>query len=82
MRGTGPVKLNATTVYAYFTTDAGTLRLRVSCDEWDLLGLCEGQRVRVVLPDEEPQNLLVLVASRTPPVVWVELRAQAGRAAG
>lgn len=82
MRGTGPIKLNAATVYAYFTTDAGTVRMRVSCDEWDLLGLHEGQRVRVALPDDSPRDLLILTASRTPPFVWVEMRAQAGRAAG
>ena len=81
MRGTGLVTLGAAAVYAYFTSDGPAVRLRLSCGEWDLLGLCEGRRVRLALPGRPPRELLVLSASRTPPVVWLDL-APAARSAG
>ncbi|MDB5306895.1 MAG: hypothetical protein JWO38_1097 [Gemmataceae bacterium] len=74
MQGTGPVKLNLATVYGYYRVDAGTLRLRLSCDEWDGLGLNAGQRVKIALPNADPQDLLILSAARTPPFVWLEMR--------
>jgi hypothetical protein len=82
MRGSGPIRVNAAVVYGYFTIDAGTVRLRLSCDEWDGLGLSEGQRVTVVLPDGEPQHLMILSAARTPPFVWLEMQSQTGWEAG
>jgi hypothetical protein len=82
MRGTGSVVVDGTRLYGYFTTDDGRSRLRLSCDEWDSLGLCEGQRVAVALPGHDPRDLLVVAASRTPPFVWLDLAAAVGRAAG
>ncbi|HVK19476.1 MAG TPA: hypothetical protein VM533_21255 [Fimbriiglobus sp.] len=75
MRGTGPVTLNGVAVYAYFTaTEGATIRLRVSVDESDRLGLSEGHRVRVGLPDREPVEVLVTEVRWVPPVVWLDLR--------
>jgi hypothetical protein len=79
MRGTGPIAVAGTTLYAYYTEDAGALRVRVSVDEWDRLGLCEGQRVRVGLPGREPAELLLTAAARTPPFVWLDLAPLAPR---
>jgi hypothetical protein len=81
MRGTGPVRLNGTMLYGYFTEGAGVVRLRLSVDEWDQLNLSEGQRVQLSLPDREPAHLLILATARTPPFVWMDLRA-AARTAG
>lgn len=82
MRGTGPVSLNGSNVYGYFTTDGAAVRLRLSVDEFDQLGLNEGQRLTIALPGAAPRDLLVVAAARTPPFVWLELRASAVRSAG
>ena len=75
MRGTGPVTVNGVAVYAYFTaTEGETIRLRVSVDEYDRLGLSEGHRARVGLPGREPTEVLVTEVRRVPPVVWLDLR--------
>ena len=74
MRGTGPVEVNGTVVYAYFTEgESGSVRLRVSVDEWDRLGIAEGLRVRVGLPGREAVDVLVTDAHRIPPFVWLDL---------
>ncbi len=82
MRGTGLVGVDGAKVYAYFTAAGGAVRLRLSVDEYDQLGLNEGQRLTVALPDEGPRDLLVVAASRTPPFVWLDLRPVAARSAG
>jgi hypothetical protein len=73
MRGTGPIVLGGTTLYAYYTEDGGAVRVRVSADEWERLGLSEGQRVRVALPGREPAELLLTAAAHAPPFVWLDL---------
>jgi hypothetical protein len=75
MRGTGLVSWGGEPVYAYFTTDGNTLRVRFSLDEADRLGLTEGLRVWVALPDRQPADVLVMRVARTPPFAWVELTA-------
>lgn len=82
MRGTGLVSWGSETVYAYFTTDGNSLRVRLSVDEADRLGLTEGLRVWVGLPDRQPADVLVMRVGRTPPFVWVELTAMAANRAG
>jgi hypothetical protein len=75
MRRTWPVTVNGVAVYAYYNVgDAGPIRLRVSVDESDRLGLAEGLRVRVGLPGREPAEVLVAEVRRVPPVVWLDLR--------
>ena len=73
MRGSGPLTINTTRLYGYFTAETGTLRLRVSCDEWEAMGLNEGQRVRVGLPNQEQEARLILNVTAAPPFVWLEL---------
>ena len=77
MRSNGPVMLNGSLVYGYFQASAGGTRLRLSVDEFDRLNLCEGQRVRATWPNSEPAEWLLLGVERTPPFVWLELRALA-----
>jgi len=75
MRGTGPVTVNGVAAYAYYNVgDTGLIRLRLSVDEYDRLGLSEGHRARVGLPGREPAEVLVTAVRRVPPVVWLDLR--------
>ena len=55
--------------------------MRVSVDEFDRLGLCEGLWVQVGLPAQQPVSLLLVKASRVPPVVWLDLAARPARPA-
>jgi hypothetical protein len=81
MRGTGLVVVNRQAIYAYFASFAGVVRVRVSVDEFDRLGLCEGQWVRAELPGQEPASYLLVKASRVPPIVWLDLTARPARPA-
>lgn len=74
MRGAGPVTVNGATVYAYYTQDHGPLRLRISVDEADRLGLIDGMRLKIALPGQTvPCDYLAAAAERNPPYVWLEL---------
>ncbi|MCE9561848.1 MAG: hypothetical protein K8U57_07320 [Planctomycetes bacterium] len=73
MRGTGLVAWGNETVYAYYTTDGNSVRVRLSVDEADRLGLSEGLRVLMTLPDRKPTDVLVMRVGRVPPFVWVEM---------
>lgn len=80
--GTGAVSVNGIGLYGHYTEHPGRVKLRLSLDDWDRLGLCEGQRVMVRLPGREAVAVLVTAASRVPPVVWLELVDFAPRRAG
>jgi hypothetical protein len=73
MRGTGPVTIGQDLVYAYFTTEGRTLRLRLSADECDRLDLFEGRQVLVGLGRQESASALVTSVVPVPPFVWVEV---------
>jgi hypothetical protein len=73
MRGTGPVAINGTTVYAYYMLANSLVRVRISVDETDRLGIIDGLRVKVALPGQEAMNLLVTATNRIPPYVWLHL---------
>ena len=74
MHGTGPVAVNGSVVYGYWTDLGGACRLRLGLDDWDRLGLNTGQRVRFGRPDLPPDEVLIAAADRHPPVVWLDLR--------
>jgi hypothetical protein len=78
MRGSGLVSLNSATVYGFFTQTETDFRLRLSVDDWDRLGLHEGERVRTVLPGHDPLDLLILGAASLPPFIWLDLQPLAG----
>ncbi len=80
MSGTGAVSLGGVVLYAYFAGQGDDMGVRVSADEWDRLGLYEGQWVRVALPGQAPQDLLLIAATRHPPLVWITFAAARGRA--
>lgn len=73
MRGAGPVGVNGTTLYAYYTQENRYVRVRISVDEADGLNVFAGLRVRVTLPDQEAADLLITAANRVPPYVWLHL---------
>jgi hypothetical protein len=73
MRGTGPVSVNGDTVYAYYTQDNSSVRVRMSVDEADRLGIVEGLRLRIALPGRSAGDYLAIAANRTPPYVWLHL---------
>lgn len=73
MRGTGPVGWGGEVVYAYYTAAGDAVRVRVSVDEADRLGLTEGMRAWVALPGREPADVLVTRVASAPPFAWVEL---------
>jgi hypothetical protein len=73
MRGTGPVGVNGTTVYAYYTQNDSSLRLRISIDDADRLGLIDGMRIKIILPGHKATDFLATATERTPPYVWLQL---------
>jgi hypothetical protein len=73
MRGTGPVGVNGTTVYAYYTQNEGSFRVRISVDEADRLGLIDGMRLKITLPGKKSADFLATSVSRNPPYVWLDL---------
>ena len=77
MRGTGPVGVNGTIVYAYFVLASGSVRVRVSVDEADRLGIVDGLRLQVALPGQETVDLLITATNRIPPYVWLHLEPRA-----
>jgi hypothetical protein len=77
----GPVKLNGLVVFAFVARGgASEIRVRVSTDDWDRLGLCPGQQVRVEGPSLDGRFLLT-AADEAPPVVWVSFLPLASRIA-
>jgi hypothetical protein len=78
----GPVKLNGVMVYAFIPTSGENgVRVRVSTDDWERLGLHPGQQVRVEGPGVDG-NFLLASAAEEPPLVWVRFRSLASRIAG
>jgi hypothetical protein len=73
MRGTGLVAWGNEKVYAYYTTEGNTVRVRLSVDEADRLGLTAGLRVWMTLPDRKPTDVLVMRVAHAAPFVWVEM---------
>lgn len=73
MHGTGPVAVNGSVVYGYWTDRDGGCRLRLALDDWDRLGLNAGQRVRFGRTDQHADEVLIAAADRHPPVVWLDL---------
>ena len=73
MRGTGPVGVNGITIYAYYLRFRNAVRVRVSVDEADRLGLADGLRVKVTLPGQDAMDVLIMAAKAIPPYVWLDL---------
>ena len=78
----GEVRLNGVAVYGYVVADGDGVRVRITTDEAERMGLVAGQQVRVEWSGRAPTRLLLTAADEAPPVVWLRLRPLASRAAG
>lgn len=76
-----PIRLNGGLVYGYLGGDGDGLRVRISADELEQLGLMTGQQVRVEVPGCTTSWLLA-AADEAPPFVWLQFRPLASRVAG
>ena len=72
-RGTGGVEIAGTLIYALFVRFAWGLRLRLSADDWERLGLPVGARVEVCCPSGLRDWYFVQSATFVEPCwQWVE----------
>jgi hypothetical protein len=67
------VQLNGIEVWGLVEPDDETVRIRMSCDDWDRLGLCVGHRVRLTFPHDGEGWLYLDEVDERPPFVWVRL---------
>jgi hypothetical protein len=65
----GAVQLNGIVVDGYVLTDESGVRLRISSDEVERLGLVSGQQVRLDAPGRGPGPFLLSGTGQIPPVV-------------
>ena len=78
----GPITLNGAMIYAFVTTKGDDLRVRVSADELERLGLLAGQQVKVSGPGREAEARLLARVEETPPLVWLVFAPLTARRAG
>ena len=67
------VALNGAEVWALVVDMGDRLRVRFALDDWERLGLREGQRITVRLPGLEDVWLFVTGVTPLPPIVWVTM---------
>lgn len=72
-RGTGPVGIGGRVVYGVFVALDGGLRLRVAVDDWERVGVRDGERVEVTLPGEPKRWYFVAGVWWVETWYWVEL---------
>lgn len=73
MSGSQQVGLNGYGVWAYVVELDGGLRMRVSLDDWEKLGLHRGQRIPVRRDGRDDEWLFVAEVVELPPMAWVVL---------
>lgn len=76
-----PITLAGKTVYGVVTSDGVGLRVRLSIDEFEHLGLAPGRRVRVEAPGQSGAFLLT-AADQAPPFTFLRLLPLSSRIAG
>lgn len=82
MGGTRAVRFDREMLFAFLTMDGETVRLRVSDDECDRLGLIAGKEVGMAIEDGGQHPALVTEVQREPPFAWVAVEFPArGRSA-
>jgi hypothetical protein len=67
-RGAGPCVVAGFVVYTLYISLPNGLRVRVGVDEWERLGLYQGERVAVALPGEPAAGTAYYIHAAT----WVE----------
>jgi hypothetical protein len=76
-----PITFDGKPVYGVLASDGLGVRVRVSIDEREQLGLVPGRQVRVEAPGHAGTYLLT-AADESPPIVWLRLVPLASRIAG
>jgi hypothetical protein len=71
MGGTRAVRFDREVLFAFLTMDGETIRLRVSDDECDRLGLTAGKEVGLAIEDGGQHPAHVVGVKREPPFAWV-----------
>ena len=70
----GEIVIAGRILFCSFVVRRNGVRIRMSADEWDRLGISEGKRVKVALPDGVPVDYFVWRLTWCDPGYWVELR--------
>jgi hypothetical protein len=65
------ITLNGFLVWAYVVELEGGLRMRISLDEWEQLGLYRGQQVPIERDGHQGEQLFLAEVVKVPPIVWV-----------
>ncbi len=73
MSGCVQIALNGFQVWAYLVELDGGLRMRLSLDDWERMGLCRGQRLPVRRPGRRDEWLFLAEVVELPPLVWIVL---------
>jgi hypothetical protein len=83
MRGADCITIGGSLLYALFAKPPGCLRLRLSADEWESLGIPVGARVDITIPGEPRAAYFVRSAAYVDPGwQWVECVPAPARVAG
>jgi hypothetical protein len=78
----GPIHLNGSMIYAFVVTKGDDLRVRVSADDLERLGLVAGQQVKVNGPGRDAETRLLARVEEIPPLVWLVFSPLSARRAG
>ena len=78
----GPITLNGAMIYAFVVPKGDDLRVRVSADDLERLGLLAGQQVKVSRPGRDAESRLLARVEETPPLVWLVFAPLSARRAG
>jgi hypothetical protein len=73
MSGSEQIALNGSEVWAYVVQLDGGLRMRLSLDDWERIGLHRGQRVPVRRPGHRDEWLFLAEIVELPPLAWIVL---------
>jgi len=73
VNGVGVVYVNRFGVWALWVADRGELRVRLSIDDFDALGVHEYQRLQVRLPGRDEQEVYFKSRRVNPPFLWMDL---------
>lgn len=78
----GPIQLNGAMIYAFVVTKGDDLRVRVSTDDMERLGMIAGQQVKVNGPGRDAETRLLARVEESPPLVWLVFAPLSARRAG
>ena len=65
------IALDGRKLWGYVVETGEAMHIQLSIDDWERMGLVEGQRIPVRLPDRADLWLYVQSVTALPPIVWV-----------